>query len=73
MRQEARDRELGQATVDLGVTHEKEGATYHYKHTRKIANLKPDAGKNTGANHVRDDNARRRQRRNGFGALEYGT
>jgi three-Cys-motif partner protein len=31
MRREARDRKLGQATLDLGVTHEAEGATYHYE------------------------------------------
>lgn len=31
MRQEARDRKLGQATLDLGVTHEAGGATYHYE------------------------------------------
>jgi three-Cys-motif partner protein len=31
MRQEARDRKLGQGTLDLGVTHETEGATYHYE------------------------------------------
>jgi three-Cys-motif partner protein len=31
MRQEARDRKLGQATLDLGATHEAEDATYHYE------------------------------------------
>jgi three-Cys-motif partner protein len=31
MRQEARDRRLGQATLDLGATHEAEDATYHYE------------------------------------------
>ena len=37
--------------------------------SRQIADLKPEAGENAGADHVRDDDARRRQRRNGFGAL----
>ncbi len=31
MRQEARDRMRGQATLDLGATHDAEGATYHYE------------------------------------------
>lgn len=31
MRQEARDRMRGQATLDLGAAHDAEGATYHYE------------------------------------------
>jgi three-Cys-motif partner protein len=31
MRQEALDRKLGQATLDLGVTHEADDTTYHYE------------------------------------------
>ena len=38
-----------------------------------LRKLETEAGENTGADHVRDNDARRRQRRNGFRALQYGT
>ena len=39
---------------------------------RQIAHLKPETGENARADHVRHDDARRRQRRNGLGLVQYG-
>jgi hypothetical protein len=39
MRQEARDRMRGQGTLNLGATHDAEGATYHYEPPWKPATL----------------------------------
>ena len=69
-----RGSELGIRERAAECTHSAHSPNRHDGETGwQITYLKPEAGENAGTDHVRDDNACRRQRRNGLGVLEYGT